>query len=212
MVGLNKYSYCQPGKPYMECRKMTKMCPFLRIPVMAPKWLSDKESACQCRRRGFDPWVKKSSWSRKWQPTPALLPWKFQCTEELGCCRGSCSPWSCKESDVMKHACTRLPSTLPRSSRVRRCLQLHLIPLSIHPTNATVWPFHASPYARNKTDKLPAPTQLYPLRQSKTISAHHPQASPAPKTQTAGGSVCHVDGMGGPSPPSAPLPAQLGLL
>ena len=151
MVGLNKYSYCQPGKPYMECRKM---CPFLRIPVMAPKWLSDKESACQCRRRGFDPWVKKSSWSRKWQPTPALLRWKFQCTEELGCCRGSCSPWSCKESDVMKHACTRLPSTLPRSSRVRRCLQLHLIPLSIHPTNATVWPFHASPYARNKTDKL----------------------------------------------------------
>ena len=33
-----------------------------------------KESACQCRRcerRGFDPW------SRKWQPTPVLLPGKF---------------------------------------------------------------------------------------------------------------------------------------
>ena len=24
-----------------------------------PCWLSGEESACQCRRHGFDPWVKK---------------------------------------------------------------------------------------------------------------------------------------------------------
>ena len=29
----------------------------------------DKESACQCQRHGFDPWVTKIPWSRKWQPT-----------------------------------------------------------------------------------------------------------------------------------------------
>ena len=32
-----------------------------------------KESACQYRRdkrQGFDPWVRKIPWRRKWQPTP----------------------------------------------------------------------------------------------------------------------------------------------
>ena len=36
-----------------------------------------KEPACQCRRHkrhGFDPWVGKIPWRRKWQSTPALLP------------------------------------------------------------------------------------------------------------------------------------------
>ena len=34
-----------------------------------------KEPACQCRRYkrcGFDPWVKKIPWRRKWQPTPVF--------------------------------------------------------------------------------------------------------------------------------------------
>ena len=39
-----------------------------------PWWLSDKESTCQCRKCGFDSWVRKIPWSRKWQPTPVLLP------------------------------------------------------------------------------------------------------------------------------------------
>ena len=36
-----------------------------------PSRLNGKESTCQCRRcrkRGFDPWVGKISWGRKWQP------------------------------------------------------------------------------------------------------------------------------------------------
>ena len=37
-------------------------------------WLSDKESACQCRGLWFDPWVGKILWRRKWQPTPVYLP------------------------------------------------------------------------------------------------------------------------------------------
>ena len=38
--------------------------------------LKDKESACQCRRHGFDPWVRKISWRTEWQPTPVFLPGK----------------------------------------------------------------------------------------------------------------------------------------
>ena len=51
---------------------------------MLPRWLSaeesacpketKKESACQDRRRRFDPSVGKISWGRKWQLTPILLP------------------------------------------------------------------------------------------------------------------------------------------
>ena len=45
-----------------------------------PRWLSGKETTCQWRRhkrRGFDPWVGKIPWSRKWQPAPVFLPGKF---------------------------------------------------------------------------------------------------------------------------------------
>jgi len=32
-----------------------------------------KESTCQCRRCGFNPWVRKIPWRRKWQLTPIFL-------------------------------------------------------------------------------------------------------------------------------------------
>ena len=34
-----------------------------------PRWLKGKESTCQCKRLGFDPWVWKVPWRRKWQLT-----------------------------------------------------------------------------------------------------------------------------------------------
>ena len=41
-----------------------------------PRWSSDKESACQCRKHGIYPWVGKIPYRNKWQPTPVVLPWK----------------------------------------------------------------------------------------------------------------------------------------
>ena len=41
-----------------------------------PKQLRGKESACECRRCGFDPWVRKIPGRRTWQPTPVFLPGK----------------------------------------------------------------------------------------------------------------------------------------
>ena len=38
-----------------------------------PWWLSGKESTCQCRGCGFDPWVGEDTWRRKWQPILILL-------------------------------------------------------------------------------------------------------------------------------------------
>ena len=38
---------------------------------------SDGKASClQCGRPGFNPWIRKIPWRRKWQPTPALLPGK----------------------------------------------------------------------------------------------------------------------------------------
>ena len=52
-------------------------------------WLSVKESACQCRRCGLNPWVRKILLSRKWQPTSVFLPGKSHGQRILG----GCSPW-----------------------------------------------------------------------------------------------------------------------
>ena len=47
------------------------------------RWCSGKkkkQTICQCRRckrHGFDPWVGKLPWRRKWQLTAVFLPGKF---------------------------------------------------------------------------------------------------------------------------------------
>ena len=64
-----------------------------------PRWCSGKESACQRRRRGFNPWVGKIPWRRKWQPTPVFLPGKFRGQRGLV----GYSLWGCKESDTTEH-------------------------------------------------------------------------------------------------------------
>ena len=51
---------------------------------LLPWWLSGKESACRCRRCGFDPWVGKIPWRRKWPPTAVFFAWKTPWTEEPG--------------------------------------------------------------------------------------------------------------------------------
>ena len=53
-------------------------------------------NACQCRRRGFDSWVGKISWRRKWQSTPVFLPGKSHGWRSLA----GYSPWGHKELDT----------------------------------------------------------------------------------------------------------------
>ena len=55
-----------------------------------------KRICLQCRRHGFNPWVGKIHWRRKWQPTPVCLPGKFHGQRSLV----GYSPWDCKESDM----------------------------------------------------------------------------------------------------------------
>ena len=61
-----------------------------------PWWLSGKESTCQCRRCGFDPWIRNISWRRKWQPTEVVLLGKSHGQNHLG----AYSSWGHKELDT----------------------------------------------------------------------------------------------------------------
>ena len=66
----------------------------LRLIKSFPSGTSGKETACQCRRHErlwFHPWVRKISWSRTWQPTPAFLLGKFHRRRRLvGYARRGC--------------------------------------------------------------------------------------------------------------------------
>ena len=72
---------------------------FISIRVGLHWWLSDNELVCQSRRHGFDPWIRKIPWRRKWQPTWLFLLEKSQWTEESG----GLTPWGRKKSQTWLH-------------------------------------------------------------------------------------------------------------
>ena len=57
----------------------------------------------RCRRFGFDPWVRKIPWKRRWHPTPVFLPGKSHGQRSLV----GYSPWGCKMIDTTKHTHTQ---------------------------------------------------------------------------------------------------------
>ena len=74
--------------------------------VGLPCWLPVvKKSACQCRRHGLNPWIRKIPWRRKWQLTPIFLPGKSHgkstgglqswCSVAL-LCLTLCNPMNCR--------------------------------------------------------------------------------------------------------------------
>ena len=63
------------------------------------RWCSGKKSVWQFRRHkrhGFNPWVRKIPWRRKWQPTPVFLPGKSHGQRSLV----GYSPWGQSESNM----------------------------------------------------------------------------------------------------------------
>ena len=82
-----------------------------------PQWLSRQRVRLQCRsyrRRGFDLWVRKIPWRRKWLPTAVFLPGKFQGQRS----RAGYSPWGGKETDAAEHARTECIYTSPNRDTV----------------------------------------------------------------------------------------------
>ena len=85
-----------------------------------PRWCSGKESACQCRRWVFDPWVRKIPGRRKWQSTQIFLPGKSHGRRSLA----GYSPWGYTESGTTEWLSTHtIPYLQNQSQDV--CLKLY---------------------------------------------------------------------------------------
>ena len=71
-----------------------------------------KESACQCRRLGLNPWIRKIPCRRKWQPIPVFLPGK-SCEQRSV---AGCNPWGPQNSrhDLATKTVTKLAEDLKR--------------------------------------------------------------------------------------------------
>ena len=63
-------------------------------------------------RPGFDPWVRKIPYRRKWQPTPVFLPVTSHGQRDLV----GCSPWSRKELDMTEQTHTHTPGRRQEST------------------------------------------------------------------------------------------------
>ena len=77
---------------------------YIKQTFRVPQWqrihLPCRTRGLQCRRHGFDPWVGKIPWSRKWQPTQVFLPEESQGQRSLV----GDSPWGHKELDTTEHS------------------------------------------------------------------------------------------------------------
>ena len=74
---------------------------------------SDGKSVClQYGRPGFNPWIRKILWRRKWQPTPVLLPGKSHGWRSVVCY----SPRGRKESDMTERLHFTLQVIIPANT------------------------------------------------------------------------------------------------
>ena len=103
----NEESYCIEISLHSlnEWNKVSLIDPELRAtiwlvlipcdPILVNKWskspVAQMVKNLQCGRLGFDPWVRKIPWRRKWLPTPIFLPGESHAQRNLvgysPCCR-----------------------------------------------------------------------------------------------------------------------------
>ena len=75
---------------------LASVIPMNFLPMNFPGGSDSSICLSICRRPGFDPWVGKICWRRKWKSTPVLFPGKSHGQRSLV----GYSLWSHKESDT----------------------------------------------------------------------------------------------------------------
>ena len=90
--------YWPKEKNILKCVDIFQFLVNLVLALCFPGGSDGKVSACNVGGPGFDPWVGKIPWRRKWQPILVLLPGKSHGQRSLV----AYSPWHCKESDMTK--------------------------------------------------------------------------------------------------------------
>ena len=103
-------------------------------------WLRQLRICLQCRRPGFNPWVKNISWRRTWQPTPVFLPGESPRMEEPA----GCSPRGREELDTTER----------QSSTQRPCSFLQNPRLLLPPEHPGPWRLRCPAQPRARTLRL----------------------------------------------------------
>ena len=95
-----------------------------------PWWCRGKESACLCRRHGFNPCMEKIPWRRKWQATSVFLPGKSRGQKRLV----GYSPWGRKRvgHDIVTkhhhhHTCIHSNTSSSQQRQKEVCAQKILV-------------------------------------------------------------------------------------
>ena len=86
-----------------------------------PSRILGKKKYRRLKRCGFNAWVRKIPWRRKWQLAPEFLPGKFHGQRSLV----GYSSWGGKESDMTDHAYTWHDMSWQKCLRQRPFLRLN---------------------------------------------------------------------------------------
>ena len=103
------------------CENFFKRCYYYIYGL--PWWIRGKNLCLQCRRPGFNPWVGKIPWRRKWQHTPVFLPGESHgLRSQVGY-----SLQGCKESDTTEQLHFHFHYYIQGKFRVKRALENYKI-------------------------------------------------------------------------------------
>ena len=130
------------------------------------RWLSGKESECQCRRLVFDPWVGKIPWRSKWQLTLVFLSGEFHGQRSLL----GYSPLGLRELDmteVTEHICTQFNT---------HCWECNMHLKSTYLLNLPVMPFSSVQFNHSVVSDS--------LRPHEPQHARPPCPSPTPRVHS----------------------------
>ena len=138
-----------------EISLLSKQCPPNKVFQVAPVVKNPPANAGRPKRPGFDPWVGKIPWRRKWQPTPVFLPGKSHGQRSLmGCspyCHTGYQTWlkqlSTHDPPIKRRKDSvnaKLPDSQPYSAPCLRRLFHISVPQFYHLWNGDNGLFHAS--------------------------------------------------------------------
>ena len=115
----------------------------------------------RCRRLGFNSWVWKIPWRRKWQPTPVFFPGKSHGQRRLA----GCSPWGGKSQTWL----TTKPPQMYFTGFLFCLLYNMVLVLPYIDLNPSCVYMYSPPWT-----PLPPPSPSHPSGSSQCTSPEHP--------------------------------------